>query len=114
MNELRDDVIIVLVLHEIDDPDDLRVTLLAEYGQLVLQKLQVHLPLPDHLLLHNLERKLGPRVDVNAFSNLSKSAAAQKVTHLIFFTDVVDFFELLVIHHAQHPLLRQLPRCRLT
>lgn len=89
------------------------MTLFAEYGQLVFQKLQVNFPLPHHFLLHNLERKFRARVDVNTFSDFAESTTAQKATHSVLFTDVVNPLKLLVIHHAQHPLLRQLLRCRL-
>lgn len=96
-NKLRNDIITFMVLHEIDNSDDIGVRLLTENGQFVLKQLHVNLLLLDGLLLHDLNRKSFSTTFVHAESDDSKCSLAKCFTEYVSILDISHFLELFVI-----------------
>ena len=113
LHELRDNIIIVVVLDQVDDADDVGVTLLAENGQLILQELNINSLLLYHLLGHYLDRELQIGGLVPAHEHLAERALTQllvregvPLVHVLR----LHVFELLEVVHVERLLLRDLGR----
>lgn len=77
------------------------MTLAAEDGKFILQKLNIHLSLPYHFLLHYLDCELTARVPMLAPQDFTEGSLAKLVSELVLFLDVFYELELLVVVHAE-------------
>ena len=98
-NDLGHNVVVQLVLEQVNDADDLRMTLAAKDSELILEQLHVDFALAHLLLLHDLDGELRARVSVRAAQDLTESALSKHGTHLVLVTDVAHVFESLEVLH---------------
>lgn len=96
-----------MILHEIDNSDDVGVRLLTKDGQFVLKQLYVDLLLFDGLLLHDLDGKSFATALVHAQTNNSERSLAQCFTKYVSVLNIPHFLELFVIIDVKGLLLVQ-------
>ena len=72
-DELRNDVVVVVIFDQIHDTDDVGVRLLAKDGELVLEKLYIDLLFFDLFFDHYLNGKFEAGRIVDANENLAES-----------------------------------------
>ena len=95
-NDFWDYVVILLVFHEVNNSDYLRMTLTSKNRKLVLQKFKENLPFIYHGFLHYFNRKLGIGVSMTTPAHFTECTRSKKIAHLIFHMNIFDILKLLI------------------
>lgn len=86
-----------MILHEIDNSDDVWMRLLSEYRKLILEQLNINLLLLNGLLLHDFNCKSLTTAFVHAETDNSKSSLTECFSENITIFDISHLLELFVI-----------------
>ena len=83
LEQLRHDVVVLVVLNKLNDAHDTRVRLLSQYLQLIHKQLYVDLLLLNLLLLHDLDGKGLASRDLLADAHGTESALTEDRTKVV-------------------------------
>lgn len=101
LDNLRNDVVIVIIFNEVHNPNDIGMRFFTENLQLILQQFNIDVLLLNRGLMHDLDGEGLLTVLVHAQLDGSEGALAQGFAEEVPIINILQLFELFEITHVQ-------------